>query len=95
MKASPEKQLAAWLFARSMLKPEIQTQWTKATGMLPLRNSSMKSLKSYAASHPQWAQAVALLDQAETQPQVPSWRTVKYVLGRWVVFDLSIKSTNE
>ncbi len=81
MKDSSERQLAAWLFARWMLRPEIQTQWTKATGMLPLRESSMKSLKSYADSHPQWAQAVALLDQAEIHPQLPSWRTVKYVLG--------------
>jgi multiple sugar transport system substrate-binding protein len=81
MKTTPGKQLAAWLFARWMLKPEVQTQWTKATGMLPLRNSSMKSLTSYAASHPQWAQAAGLLDKAKLEPQVPSWRTVKHVLG--------------
>jgi multiple sugar transport system substrate-binding protein/sn-glycerol 3-phosphate transport system substrate-binding protein len=81
MKSSPEKQLAAWLFARSMLNPQIQTQWTRATGMLPLRNSSMILLKSYAASHPQLAQAVALFDLAELQPKMASWRTVKYTLG--------------
>jgi len=81
MKTTPGKQLAAWLFARWMLKPEVQTQWTKATGMLPLRNTSMESLASYAASHPQWAQAAALLDQATLEPQIPSWRTVKHVLG--------------
>jgi ABC-type glycerol-3-phosphate transport system substrate-binding protein len=81
MEDSPEQQLAAWLFARSMLNPQIQTQWTKATGMLPLRNSSMNLLKSYAASHPQWAQAVGLLDLAELQPKMESWRTVKYTLG--------------
>jgi ABC-type glycerol-3-phosphate transport system substrate-binding protein len=78
---SPEKQLAAWLFARSMLNSQIQTQWTKATGMLPLRKSSMNLLKSYAVSHPQWAQAVALLDLGELQPKMASWRTVKYTLG--------------
>jgi multiple sugar transport system substrate-binding protein len=81
MKTTPGKQLAAWLFARWMLKPEVQTQWTKATGMLPLRKTSMKFLTSYAASHPQWAQAASLLDQAKLEPQASSWRTVKHVLG--------------
>ena len=81
MRSTPEKQLAAWLFSRWMLKPEIQTQWVKATGMLPLRKSSMASLAGFADSHPQWAQAVKLLDVAENQPQQASWRTVKYALG--------------
>lgn len=81
MKTTPEKQLAAWLFARWMLQPDVQAQWVKSTGMLPLRKSSMDSLEGYASSHPQWAQTVELLDQARVQPQVASWRTVKYVLG--------------
>jgi ABC-type glycerol-3-phosphate transport system substrate-binding protein len=81
MKNLPERQLAAWLFARWMLNPEIQTHWTKATGMLPLKKSSMNQLKDYAVSHPQWAQAVGLLDLAELQPKMASWQTVKYVLG--------------
>ncbi len=41
----------------------------------------MNLLKSYAISHPQWAQAVGLLDLAELQPKMASWRTVKYTLG--------------
>ena len=96
LKTTPGKQLAAWLFARWMLKPEVQTQWTKATGMLPLRNSSMKSLTSYAASHPQWAQAVALLEQAKLEPQVPSWRTVKHVLGDglYSIFRLNLPTSD-
>lgn len=96
MEDSPEKQLAAWLFARSMLKPEIQTQWTKATGMLPLRKSSMNFLKSYAISHPQWAQAVALLGLAELQPKMASWRTVKYTLGDglYSIFRLNIPASD-
>jgi multiple sugar transport system substrate-binding protein len=81
MKNTPEKQLAAWLFARWMLTPAIQAQWVKATGMLPLREAALKLLEDYSNLHPQWAQAVALLDLAKIQPQVSSWRTVKYVLG--------------
>ena len=95
LKDTPEKQLAAWLFARWMLKPDIQTQWVKSTGLLPLRKSSMKSLGVYSTSHPQWAQAVALLDQAGIQPQVASWRTVKYVLGdgMYSIFRLNLPAS--
>jgi multiple sugar transport system substrate-binding protein len=81
MKSNPERQLAAWLFARWMLKPDIQAQWVKATGMLPLLNSEMNLLAQYASSHPQWTQAVDLLNVAKIQPQTSSWRTVKYTLG--------------
>jgi ABC-type glycerol-3-phosphate transport system substrate-binding protein len=96
MESSPERKLAAWLFARSMLKPEIQIQWTRATGMFPLRKSSMNLLKSYAASHPQWAQAVALLDLADLHPKMASWRTVKYSLGDGLfsIFRLNIPASD-
>lgn len=96
MKSTPEKQLAAWLFARWMLKPDVQTQWVKTTGMLPLRKSSMKSLESYAVAHPQWAQAVKLLYLAVNQPQMESWRTVKYVLGdgMYSIFRLNLSSSD-
>ena len=39
LKSTPEKQLAAWLFARWMLSPENQAQWVEATGLFPLRTS--------------------------------------------------------
>ena len=92
IKTTPEKQLASWLFARWMLKPEIQTQWVKATGMFPLRKSSIKDLEGYASSHPQWAKAVALLGKADIEPQKASWRTVKHVLadGTYSIFRLNL-----
>jgi multiple sugar transport system substrate-binding protein len=96
MKNTPEKQLAAWLFARWMLKPGIQASWVEATGMLPLRKSTMKLLGDYSNSHPQWAQAVTLLDVAEIQPQLSSWRTVKYVLGdgTYSIFRLNLPTSD-
>lgn len=52
----------------------------------------MNLLKSYAASHPQWAQAIALLDLADLQPKMASWQTVKYTLGDglYSIFRLNI-----
>jgi hypothetical protein len=56
----------------------------------------MNLFNSYAASHPQWAQAVALLDLADLQPKMASWRTVKYTLadGLYSIFRLDIPASD-
>jgi hypothetical protein len=53
-------------------------------------------LGDYSNSHPQWAQAVTLLDVAEIQPQMSSWRTVKYVLGdgTYSIFRLNLPTSD-
>jgi ABC-type glycerol-3-phosphate transport system substrate-binding protein len=73
-------QLASWLFVRWLLSPENQARWVQSTGLFPLRNSTMQFLGDYPASHPQWAQAVELLANAETTPQLASWRVVRVML---------------
>ncbi|HLF72812.1 MAG TPA: extracellular solute-binding protein [Anaerolineales bacterium] len=74
-------QLASWLFMRWMLSPENQARWVQSTGLFPLRASTLDLLADYAAGHPQWAQAVALLPQGEGTPQLASWRVVRVMLG--------------
>lgn len=74
-------QLASWLFVRWMLSVENQVRWVQSTGLFPLRNSMMGSLADYSASHPQWTEAVKLLPQGETTPQLASWRLVRVMLG--------------
>ncbi len=73
-------QLASWLFTRWLLSPEGQARWVQSTGLFPLRNSAMPLLGEYATSHPQWAEAVELLADAETTPQLASWRLVRVML---------------
>jgi len=81
LKSTPAQQLASWLFVRWMLSPENQAKWVEALGLFPLRTSSMPLLKDYINSHPQWTAAVALLSNAEIQPQLASWRIVRIMLG--------------
>jgi multiple sugar transport system substrate-binding protein len=81
LKSTPEKQLASWLFVRWLLSPENQTQWVQVTNLFPLRTSSLDSLSDYKNTHPQWAAAVALLPEAQIQPQLASWRNVRIMLG--------------
>lgn len=73
-------QLASWLFMRWMLSPENQARWVQSTGLFPLRTSTMQLLGDYASSHPQWAEAVKLLSEGETTPQLASWRLVRVML---------------
>ncbi len=73
-------QLASWLFMRWMLSAENQARWVQSTGLFPLRNSVMDLLTEYSTSHPQWAEAVTLLSEAETTPQLASWRLVRVML---------------
>ena len=81
LKSMPVQQLASWLFVRWMVSPENQAKWVDALGLFPLRASSMDMLKDYGDSHPQWNAALALLPNAEIQPQLASWRKVQIMLG--------------
>jgi ABC-type glycerol-3-phosphate transport system substrate-binding protein len=74
-------QLASWLFMRWMLSAENQARWVQSTGLFPLRESTLNLLAEYSASHPQWAEAVELLPEAEITPQLASWRVVRVMVG--------------
>ena len=88
LKSSPEKQLAAWLFARWLLSPESQAQWVEQTGLFPLRHSVLDMVGPYLLASPQWGAANATLSQAQDVPQMASWRKIRYVLedGMTVLF---------
>jgi len=88
MKSTPEKQLAAWLFARWLLSPESQAQWVEQTGLFPLRHSVLDMIGPYLLASPQWGAANMTLSQAQNVPQMASWRKVRYVLedGMTVLF---------
>jgi multiple sugar transport system substrate-binding protein len=75
------EQLAAWLFVRWMLSTENQARWVSTTGMFPLRTSTLNLVADYAATHPQWVEAVKLLPQGQGTPQLASWRQIRVVLG--------------
>ena len=88
LQSTPEKQLAAWLFARWLLSPESQAQWVERTGLFPLRHSVLDMIGPYLLASPQWGAANASLSQAQDVPQMASWRKIRYVLedGMSVLF---------
>jgi ABC-type glycerol-3-phosphate transport system substrate-binding protein len=81
LRSTAEKQLASWLFIRWLLSAENQKRWVEATGLLPIRQSTVNLLDAYGRSHPQWAAALELIPRAQIQPQWASWRQVRVMLG--------------
>jgi multiple sugar transport system substrate-binding protein len=81
LRSTPEKQLAAWLFARWLLSPQNQVHWVDATGLFPLEAADVS-----VAPSPQWQAAVAELSQAQGVPHLASWRKVRYLLEDGAIF---------
>jgi ABC-type glycerol-3-phosphate transport system substrate-binding protein len=94
LRSTPERQLAAWLFARWLLATEIQAQWVEATDLLPLRTSLLEMIGPYQAASPQWVAAVADLPMGRGVPQLAAWRRVRYLLedGLTVVFRMDVSA---
>lgn len=83
LKSTPERQLAAWLFARWMASPINQARLAEATSSLPLRRSTLDYLVNYRPRlSSQWRAGLDLLPYAHAEPADPSWYTV-----RWAVSD--------
>ena len=76
-----EQELAAWLFARWLASPEVQTGWVREHGTLPTRYSVLEGLNDYRSNHSQWAAAVDQLPYARVEPGRPSWSLVHFVLS--------------
>lgn len=81
MNSTPEEQLASWLFIRWLLEPEQDARWVESTHLFPLRTSSLELLGDYRKTHLQWMQAIDLLPESISQPQLASWRKVRVMLG--------------
>jgi ABC-type glycerol-3-phosphate transport system substrate-binding protein len=81
LNSTDEEQLASWLFVRWLTDNKQDARWVETTHLFPLHTSTLDLLGDYEKTHPQWKQAVDLLPEGELQPQLPSWRTIKIMLG--------------
>lgn len=86
--ASPEEQLASWLFIRWMSTPTIQFQLIEAGGGWPVKVSAVEQLAGYRQNHPQWAQTLTWIPLARPIPQTHHWLPARRVLedAGWQLF---------
>ena len=82
LESSAEEQLAAWLLVKYLLEPESQGRLAQAGALLPSDPAALAGLTTLTATYPQWEKAFSLLEYAVAEPNLSSWRTV-----RWAVSD--------
>jgi multiple sugar transport system substrate-binding protein len=91
---SMEQELAAWLFAKHLLEPEVQAQLVRTLFSLPVRESSFDLLGDFEEDYPQWSQGASMLDSAKALPVSQGWGMAKWVLQD-AVFRLLQAETNQ
>ena len=77
---TPENQMAAWLFARYLLEPEVQAQLVRQSFTIPVRSSALAFLDDFGQDYPQWAQTVEMMDVMEVLPISEEWGISQWVL---------------
>ncbi len=79
--SSPEKQAAAWEYAKFLNDPETQATWAVGTGYIPIRKSAASSttMTDYWAQNPEFKVAY---DQLATGPNTAA--TAGSVIGNYV-----------
>lgn len=74
---TPEQELAAWIFAKWFLLPEIQSEWVQITDYFPTRRATNDFLEGYVEENPQWGAALDLLQYGTYEPQLLSYQSVR------------------
>ncbi len=79
-RSTPAQQLAAWLVIEWLVYPPNQAEWVKELETYPTRQSTLSYLSEAASTNPQWAQALALLPDARSEPSLASWSVMRWAL---------------
>ncbi len=80
-KATPEQELAAWIFIKWFTSPEPQAMWVEASNYFSPRYSTQDLLKDYIPTNPKYAEAEKLLPYAEFEPQLISYSDVRNLVN--------------
>jgi multiple sugar transport system substrate-binding protein len=76
-KHTPEREVAAWLFLKYFTSTEVQADWVRASGYLPVRQSTAGELGTYFAANPQFATAFELLPYTKAEPNTLNYDPVR------------------
>ena len=77
---TPEANLAAWLWLRYLISPEVQARWVQAGGYYPSQALTEAYLEDYLAANPIYASGTALEPFQFSEPNRISWGAVRGVL---------------
>ena len=83
--ATPEKQLAAWLFLKWLTAPEQQARWVRASNYFPVRKSTARELESYFEENPHYGVAFGMLDYGKSEPTIASYQQVRRLIQKAMI----------
>ena len=80
--ATPEEDLASWIFIKFLSESQNQAMFVEETGYLPTRFSTGDLIADYIATTPGFASAMEVIAQGTSEPTgFPAWGSVRYALG--------------
>ena len=79
--ASPEEQMASWLFIKWLDTADYQAEIIQATSTLPVSKSAIAETEPFQKSLPQWADVLQYMDIVQGMPNGSQWNTARSVLA--------------
>ena len=76
-RTTPGRELAAWLFAKTLASPDAEAQWARASGYLPVRASAAAAMQADFDDNPNARVAFSLLANAVGEPAVAGYEDVR------------------
>ena len=84
-RASPEKELASWLFLKWFTAPAQQARWVKASNYFPVRHSAARELEAYFEEYPRYRAVFDLLPFGKSEPNLTGYQVVRRKVEQVVV----------
>lgn len=76
-RATPEEELASWLFLKWFTAPAQQARWVKMSNYFPVRHSTAQELKSYFEEFPRYRAVFDLLPYGKFEPNLAGYQVVR------------------
>ena len=76
-RASPEQELASWLFLKWFTAPTQQARWIKASNYFPVRRSTAGELAAYFEEYPRYRTVFDLLPFGKSEPNLAGYQIVR------------------
>lgn len=76
-RTTPERELAAWVFLKYYLNPDVQSRWAHTAQSLPVRAAGEAGLDADFNQLPQLRSAFQLLRSTKSEPSVPGYDRIR------------------
>lgn len=83
-KSSPEREKAAWEFAKFIMSNDFQVDWAMKTGYLPVNKSALEDskFKSYLDENKSYKTFVDQMEFGFARPSIPAYNAISAALGK-------------